>query len=309
MDIQTTKIHDKMNQNSRLVLGTVQLGMHYGIANTTGQPDMKTAENIVAMALDNGICEFDTAQAYGTSEAVLGTVLKRLGVSEKVKIISKLHPDLCWWDYRTINQAFHSSLARLGVRRLHGLMLHREDLLDAWDQGLGEMLCGWVQKGWVDHLGISVYSPAKARQSLIHKDLNMIQFPSNIIDRRFEDAKIFETATDDRKKIYVRSIFLQGLFFKRVNDLKDTMPCALPVLEKLNAMVNAWKISCQEICIGYAKQAYPNAQILFGAETVEQVRMNVSAWNNDFPAERLRQIRCAFKDVSEQLLNPSNWPE
>ena len=45
---------------SRLVLGTAQLGMDYGIANITGQPVYNTARSIVQEAWESGICEFHT---------------------------------------------------------------------------------------------------------------------------------------------------------------------------------------------------------------------------------------------------------
>jgi len=53
---------NKNSKNSRLVLGTVQIGLDYGIANETGKPDLYHAENIISTAWENRIQEFDTAQ-------------------------------------------------------------------------------------------------------------------------------------------------------------------------------------------------------------------------------------------------------
>jgi len=55
---------------SHLVLGTAQLGLPYGIANQTGQPDQVVATAIIREAWNQGIREFDTAQGYGDSEQV-----------------------------------------------------------------------------------------------------------------------------------------------------------------------------------------------------------------------------------------------
>ena len=82
------------NSTKRLVLGTAQLGMSYGIANSMGQPDQDVANAIVREAWDSGICKFDTAQAYGDSERVLGAALNVLGVVSVAKVISKLDPRL-----------------------------------------------------------------------------------------------------------------------------------------------------------------------------------------------------------------------
>jgi len=43
---------------SRLMLGTVQFGMPYGIANTHGQPDYRRALEILEVALEAGICSW-----------------------------------------------------------------------------------------------------------------------------------------------------------------------------------------------------------------------------------------------------------
>lgn len=57
---------------SRLMLGTAQLGMAYGVANTAGRPDFRQAVRLIAAAADGGVNCFDTAAAYGDSEVILG---------------------------------------------------------------------------------------------------------------------------------------------------------------------------------------------------------------------------------------------
>jgi len=298
-----------MAQDHRLVLGTVQLGMSYGIANSTGQPDLKTAEKIVRTALDNGIYEFDTAQAYGTSENVLGTVLRKLGMNHTVRIVSKLHPDTWENCHKHLENTLKQSLIRLGVNRLYGLMLHEENLLDLWDKGLGEALLGFVRQGLIDHLGVSVYSPVRACQALHLQGIHLVQVPSNMLDRRFENAGVYNLAIEKQKSVYVRSIFLQGLLLSKTSHLNQSMAFAYDVLEMLSAITKEWGISAHELSIGYVKHAYPEAKILFGAETPEQVQMNVFAWHRIFPEEYLQQIRNTFSNVDETILNPGCWPK
>ncbi|MEN9561731.1 MAG: hypothetical protein RIQ56_1004, partial [Candidatus Parcubacteria bacterium] len=55
----------------KLVLGTVQLGMSYGIGNFSGQPSRAQALEIIDRAWEAGIRTFDTAAAYGEAEIVL----------------------------------------------------------------------------------------------------------------------------------------------------------------------------------------------------------------------------------------------
>ena len=133
---------------SRLVLGTAQLGMPYGIANSTGQPDFETAVAIIKTAWECGIREFDTAQAYGESEAVLGRALSSLGIANDVRIITKLDPKLDPHQGQDIKRAVDRSLERLQLPCLFGLMLHREEWLDDLNKGLEKTLQTLVLDGW-----------------------------------------------------------------------------------------------------------------------------------------------------------------
>ncbi|AUS05210.1 aldo/keto reductase [Pseudotamlana carrageenivorans] len=62
--------------NSKLVLGTVQLGLNYGINNQIGQPSLDKAFGILNTAFDNGIQILDTAEGYGNSHEIIGEFLK-----------------------------------------------------------------------------------------------------------------------------------------------------------------------------------------------------------------------------------------
>ena len=292
----------------RLVLGTAQLGMPYGISNKTGQPDMQTAEEIIAKALENGIFEFDTAQAYGMSEKVLGLALKGLGVCDRVKVDTKLKPELCQSDFQNLKEGLEKSLYRLNIPRLHGLLLHNEEQLDLWDKGLGEVLIEFVREGLVDRLGVSVYKPFRADQALHAQGIEMLQLPANVFDRRFEDAGIFSTAEHKKKHIYVRSIFLQGLLLMDVSAVPAHMCFALPNLKKFGKLAASLGLSRQELSLGYVKQAFPEARVVFGAETVAQIQMNAHAWDKNYPQELLKRAREDFRGLSEQILNPGLWP-
>jgi len=55
---------------SALSLGTVQLGLSYGINNADGKPSQETANAILNAALEGGINTLDTAAAYGDNPAL-----------------------------------------------------------------------------------------------------------------------------------------------------------------------------------------------------------------------------------------------
>lgn len=298
---------DKRKTASRLVLGTAQLGMAYGIANNTGQPDFETAVSIVKTAWEYGIREFDTAQAYGESETVLGRALSSLGISPEAKIITKLDPKLEPHQGQNIKRAIKRSLERLQIPSLYGLMLHREEWLDNLNNGLEKTLRALVLDGTVQHLGVSLYTPARAVQALESDLFDMIQVPANILDRRFADAGVFILANEKGKQTYIRSVFLQGLLLMKPEDLPSNMAFVKPILGKIDNLCAQYKYIRQKIALLYIKGKYPQARIIFGAETPTQLEQNLNIWKDNFTS--IFEIN-EFDSLSiedERIINPSLW--
>src|SRR4051812_32978748 len=63
---------------SEVSLGTVEIGMPYGIAENghVPVPDEHGASRLLHRALDLGVNYIDTARAYGESEAIIGRALR-----------------------------------------------------------------------------------------------------------------------------------------------------------------------------------------------------------------------------------------
>jgi len=290
-----------------LVLGTVQLGLPYGLANKTGQPDQKMASAIVREAWGRGIREYDTAQCYGTSEAVLGKALFELAGKSEAKVISKFDPSINHLDVEEMRKAVEASLKRIGVPCLYGMMLHREELLKLWNRGLGEILFGLKDAGLVQHLGASVYSPYMAIQAIEIEGISMLQIPSNYLDRRFEKAGVFERAEDAGICVYIRSVFLQGLLLTDFGNLPEKMDFTAPILRRLETFTQEIGLPKTDLALGYVKNAYPNARILFGVETVAQLKDTLRSWQQTLPPDVLDRVREEFLCIDERILNPSLW--
>jgi len=288
----------------RLVLGTVQLGMLYGINNKIGKPDFNSACDIVSSAFSLGITRFDTAQGYGDSEEVLGKIFDKLKVGAQARVYSKLQPNMDFSQEDVVEKSVDDSLGRLGIGQLEGLLLHNEDDLYSWDKGLGKNLRKLVNKGKVRSIGISFYSPQKALDALDLEGIDIIQVPANILDHRFEEAGVFKKANECGKKVFVRSIFLQGLLLISLDHVPVSLNYALPYLEKLEQMANSMKLTRFELSLRYAAQRWPESYIIFGAESSKQVINNVRSL---IPRTVLRVDESTFKDVPENVLNPMLW--
>lgn len=296
-----------MSTTFKLVLGTAQLGFPYGISNKVGQPDQATATEIIRQAWDSGIRQFDTAQAYGIAEEVLGKAFFELGLLGKAQVISKFDPTLDYFSLSDMSRALNRSLDSLGIPSLFCMLLHSEDILSFWNNGLVKIFQNLLLNGKVKKLGVSVYSPGKAIEALKTEYIDVVQLPTNILDRRFENAGVFQLADEMEKDIYIRSIFLQGLLLMKPEEIPAKMAFARPIIEKFESLSNDLGLSRLEVAMGYIKSEMPNTYVIFGAETKNQVNENVNAWEGEMPESLNKEIKKCFMNVGEEVLNPVLW--
>ena len=59
----------------KLILGTVQFGLDYGINNKNGQMSEQEVFDILDLSKSKGISYLDTAAAYGNSEERIGSYI------------------------------------------------------------------------------------------------------------------------------------------------------------------------------------------------------------------------------------------
>lgn len=294
---------------SKMVLGTAQLGMHYGIANQNGKPSQTVVNAIISEAWNGGVRQFDTAQCYGESERALGIALETLAVLDQAMIISKIDPAEDILSYQAVEGSVKKSLERLKMDSLHGLLLHREECLDMWKEILKSSLERLKQNGFVRNIGVSVYSPDRALQAAQCDNIDMIQVPTNILDRRFIENGFFELAEKQKKLVYIRSAFLQGLLLLDPDRLPQRLSFAKSALEAFCGIVRATHLSKVEVALAYLKTVAPSAYVVIGAETPEQVRTNREGWLANLPRDVFQKCKDTNFGISEKILNPSLWPQ
>ena len=292
----------------RLVAGTAQLGMKYGIANSTSGPSESSATEVIETALECGIRFFDTAQAYGESEFFLGVALRRLGAANRVHVISKLDPALSPADSPAVLRSVEESAGRLGGP-LWAMLLHRPDWLNHWNQGLGTALREAQHRGLVKYVGASVHTVEEARKVLAHEAMDIVQVPANAWDQRMLRAGIFRLAAAQEKLCFVRSIFLQGLLTLPAEMVASRLGLAHRASQQWESVTHRCASSAEALAVR-SVLSLP-AAIVVGMETPEQVRANARLFNlvplSDAELDSIHQEMSGVLD--DRILNPSRWQE
>lgn len=204
--------------HGKLVLGTAQLGLTYGITNRTGEPAEAEAEAIIKQAIAVGITHVDTARAYGRSEGRIGRALRK-GVAPGMHVVTKLQPledvpdDASPSFVRSlVDASIFRSCRELGLTTLPTLLLHRAEERRRWHGAAWQRLKELRAEGVIGTLGLSAENPQQVLEVLADRDVQHIQLPFNILDWRWKEARI-PAALARRPDVVVhgRSALLQGL--------------------------------------------------------------------------------------------------
>ena len=288
---------------SKLSLGTVQFGLDYGISNTKGQPNQEEVNDIIKYVCENGINCFDTAQAYGNSEAVLG---KAINNQNDIFIISKLKSEIF------INEATSNvskSLNHLSINCLYGLLLHDSELLYNWKNEYTLLVNNLIKENKIKYFGVSIYTNEDFELAVDNPSIKFIQIPFNIFDQRAISENWLEKAKQNNKLIFIRSVFLQGLFFMDVNKLPDNLCNAKKYLIKFNEYCYKLNISKSQLALNFVDTVAQDSILLFGCDNIEQAKENIESYNNLelLNTSIIEDIIKDFNNIDENIYNPTKW--
>ena len=164
-------------KENKLVLGTAQLGLDYGIANKSGKPEENKAFEIMKYAVENGINYFDTAYSYGNSETTIGKFLNTYeAYKNKVSIITKM-PSLKneKTSEKTIFNYFLESISRLKQESIYCYMIHDfSDIENNCDE-IEKNFLKLKENGYIKKIGVSIYEPYQLEFLVKYFDFDLIQ--------------------------------------------------------------------------------------------------------------------------------------
>ena len=291
------------------MLGTVQFGQAYGIANKTGQPSYRAVCDILACAAEGGVNCLDTAAAYGTSEETLGGALAELGLAERMLIVTKIPriPDASWSRAaieKHIEQSVRTSLTRLRLEALPACLFHDEN-----DWRYADVLLKLKERGLIRHAGCSVMTPAATRSIIASGQAEAIQLPVNIMDQRWRQAGILDSAARSRVPLFARSVYLQGLLLMPEADISAVLAAAIPVRRQLQALAARLCIPLAEMAVRYILGLEGITCALVGVDSVGQMRENLELFSkNHLPPDVAREISALVPILPDIILKPNLWP-
>lgn len=302
-------------QVSSLGLGTVELGLDYGIQarGAFGRPSEASAISLVHAALDAGVNFLDTARAYGESEHVIGKAMA--GRWDRAIVATKVDPrppaGVTWSDEEVrsvMEKSLESSLRLLRTDRVDIWMVHSIDeallgrralLADVFDEAR--------QRGQICWSGASFYGAVLPEAALAYDLFDVMQIAYSVFDQRLSDT-VLPLAAEKGVGIVARSVLLKGVLTERAEHLPDRLE---PLRQRsrqyrdLIASLDGQATPAQG-AIAFALANPHIDTVLVGARTEAELQDDLAALNLKLTDADLRSLYALAID-DEEMLNPSTW--
>lgn len=284
---------------NKLILGTVQFGLDYGINNPAGKPTKEQVFQIFEAAAKAGISVLDTADVYGNASELIGEFFA--SSSTRFKINTKFKVE----EGKTITEQLQHSLGLLNTNTVNVYFYHRFDEMLEFPETLVE-LGKLKSQNLIKKIGVSVYGNDEFEIAVNTPEIDAIQLPFNLLDNYSQRGELLKQAKQKGKEIQVRSVFLQGLFFKELNNYPEYLSPLKPYMQTIQQIGAANNTSMEALALSYALLQPEIENVLIGVDTLEQLNTNLSHANTTLSAESISRIN-AIKVAETKLLYPKNW--
>jgi aryl-alcohol dehydrogenase-like predicted oxidoreductase len=296
-------------QVSRISLGTVEMGLDYGIGpgGQAQRPGEEQASRLLHRALELGVNFIDTARAYGESEAIIGRSLRHRRpeyiLCSKVLAAGGERPE----DLRArVTSSVDTSLRLLGTASVDIMMIHSATAEVLKCEGLLEVLQDLRDEGKFRWIGASVYGEDAAFLAIRSGRFDCLQVAYSALDRRHEDS-LWEEAARHDIGIVARSVLLKGVLTSRYCYLPEHLSSLRDAAGDLERLAHAAGMSLPEMAYRYVLSGPLPHTALVGASNLDELESAVRFSEADplqpGMLEAIRRISVA----DEQLLNPGAW--
>ena len=151
-------------------------------------------------------------------------------------------------------------------------------------------------------IGVSVYDHIQLQSILDNFDIDLVQLPFNILDRRMIDNGVLATLRSKGVEVHARSVFLQGLLLMSEQNRPDKFNRWSGLWRIWREWLNDNQITALEAAIRHAISMPEISKVLVGVDNVDQLKEIVTASSGVLP-----NIPDEMFTNDIDLLNPSNW--
>ena len=260
-----------------------------------GSLDLEKAEKEIMTAYRAGVNYYDTAYIYPGSEVLLGEVLKRNGIRDKVYIATKL-PQYMISSLSGIEKYFREQLARLQTDRVDYYLMHHLTDAAQWERLVHAGIEDWIAEkknsGAVRNIGFCYHGNTENFLKILNAyDWDFCQIQYNYLDEHAQAGRKGLLAAAEKGIPVVIMEPLRG--GKLVNGLPQ---------EARKAMAqNARGWSPAEWGLRWLYNQKEVTVVLSGMNSVEMVEENVKTASEALPDHMTEEDLALLEQVKTEI--------
>jgi aryl-alcohol dehydrogenase-like predicted oxidoreductase len=283
---------------SEISLGTVELGMAYGIH--ASKPTESEAAALLHQALDLGVNLLDTARAYGDAEAIIGRNLAER--RNEYILLSKVQAGR----QDSVQGMVEQSLRELRTDRIDIMLVHCGHAARP-DADTISALLDCQSAGKLRHLGASVYGEHAALSAMEGEWCDCVEIAYSALDRRAEPTMLKRAAGRDTGVI-ARSVLLKGALTPRSSVLPDAFRPLTDEVARVLAVLDGDAMDLPGYAYRYVLSHAAVGSALVGTSRIDELKTAIaSAQKGPLDAGAIARIR-SLPELGEEWLNPGRWP-
>jgi aryl-alcohol dehydrogenase-like predicted oxidoreductase len=284
---------------SKIILGTAQFGLAYGINNANGKIPENEIFKILDFAYQNKITILDTASSYGNSEKQIGKYLKK-NPERSFKIIIKISNTKL-----SLEEQLIKSLGNLNTKKADAILFHSLELYQQFESELPSFIKLYKGK-YFNQLGISVYGNDQINSVIKDRRIERVQLPFNMLDNSNIRKKIILRLKSEGKNIDARSVFLQGLFFKPLEKLPKNLMTLKKYLHFLHKLSEESSYKIEGLALNYVISKSYIDRLIIGIDSLKHLKTNIEKINEGISDEVISRID-SIQIKKTETLNPNSW--
>lgn len=298
---------------SEIALGTVKLGMRYGIPmdEADAPPDEFAAASLLNDALDAGVNMIDTARTYGKSEGVIGRALKtrRSEFILASKVVSGYGENLTSAEIQErVRKSVYASLYELQTDVVDLMQIHCSPQENNVSESVIEELLRLRRGGSIRFIGASVYGDEAALQAIRGGVCDCVQVPYSVLDRSPESA-VLPAAQKKGIGILIRSVLLKGALTPRYTFLPDEMAPLKSAVQRIERQFVKRGCDLVEGAYRYVLDHPAISSALVGASNITELRQAIAVADAEPLPATLRESLQQINIAERRWLNPGLWPD
>jgi len=288
---------------NKIVLGTAQFSGNYGITKKNSFLTENEAHKILKTLLSKKLKHLDTSIDYENSLNKINSFN-----FNNWQITTKMDPKKLDFSseqnlYLSVENQIKLIKQNSSIKTIKNLLIRNSNMiLTPKGKILYKVLKKIKRNKLIINFGYSIYNFKNLEKIIINFRPDLIQCPYNVFDRRVENIKIKKLLKKKKIKIQARSIFLQGVLLKKIDQLPKFFHKWKKLFLNFENLIKINKLTALSLCFNFVNNNKDIDEILIGVQNNKELKeiLNIELKRKILMSKELL-------NSSLKLIDPTKW--